>query len=415
MLKKLLFLLGFLSFSNWLQAQYTFTKVNATELVPTSLVFLEILQTSDDNIWIACNSNKILRFDGADWILYDNTSLNLDGFSFLKSIYEDPEGRVWFTTSGGGLTYFYEDSWTTFTAADGLPTAVNYSAIFYNDKMYFSGSNGVMTYDGNSWVDQDIPNAFSSETQLGVDGDGNLWILFKENNSAFRSNGMTWEEVNTSNSDICYNNFNGMHTTGAGDLWFYGDDGKVCHYDGTNYTSDANLADWGIGLGGKITTIDSDGVGDDVWIASSGTGTNGLVHRKNGVNHYYTIDDGLNSNWITDLVVANDGQTIYAISVGTLYTGKVSNSVSTKNISAKENNWTLSPNPTDGIVMIDQQNNVLANEIKVEIFSIEGKLLSRKQQNISEGIDLSYFSTGWYALRITSENQSVNNMKVFKK
>lgn len=313
------------------------------------------------------------------------------------------------------MTYFYEDSWTTFTEADGLPTSVNYSAMYYNDKMYFSGRNGVMTFDGSSWFDQDIPNVFSSETKLEIDNDGHLWVVFKTNNSAMRLIGETWEKMSTTNSNICYDEFNGMHKTGTGYLWFYGDDGKVCRYDGSDFTSEVDLANWGVGLGGKITAIDSDGVGNDIWMAASGTGSNGIVHRKNGVNHYYGIDEGLSSSWIKDLIVANDGQTIYAVINGTLYTGTESNSVSTKEISAKENKWTLYPNPTNGMVMINDENNRVTSHVTIDVFSIEGRLLFSKQQHIFEEIDLSNFPTGWYSLRVISKDQVINNMKVFKK
>lgn len=75
-----------------------------------------------------------------------------------------------------------------------------------------------------------------------------------------------------------------------------------------------------------------------------------------------------------------------------------------------KNDIKIYPNPTNGIIKIDNQKNV--DILKVELFSINGVKLLDKNENLDE-IDISNFSTGIYILKIMSD-YGVQTIKVIK-
>jgi len=390
-------------------AQYQWVSTPKSDILSEDVVFTKLFQDSQDNIWVGCSRSTLLKYDGTNWTILDNSTLNLDNtFEFINDIYEDPQGRIWVST-GGGIACFHNNNWTTYSQSNVLPYGYGYAfdAIYFNDKMYFSVFDGVLTYDESSWVYEEIEGG-QWAPGLGIDSNDQLWIAFANGFPSFRLNGTTWEEFTTDNSDICFNFLYDMHLTGTGKLWFYGPNGSACMYDGTSFTSGADLGNWGITS--SIYAIHSNGVSDDIWIATNFYGP-GLAHRQNGVNTFYNETHGLLSSNLVDVFVANDGS-IWVI--GDEFIAKGNTTSSTEQV---ENSiaLTVSPNPTTGEVYFNYETESLPTQFEVQVFHPDGRNLKTVQQDIYESLDLNEFSSGLYFLRLIFDEGFTADVKVFKR
>lgn len=100
--------------------------------------------------------------------------------NYIVSLYEDPQGRVWAGTWGGGLARFDGQEWRNFTVADGLPANhVFLLAPAENGQMWVGTSGGLARFDGERVVEvltthQGLyaDNVFS----LAQGDDGSLWV-----------------------------------------------------------------------------------------------------------------------------------------------------------------------------------------------------------------------------------------------
>ncbi len=410
-MKKLLLSFFFASLTIALTAQYQWVSTPKTDILSEDVIFANLFQDSQNNIWIGCSSSTLLKYDGTNWTVIDNSTLNFsNGFEFINDIYEDPQGRIW-VSSGGGIACFHNNSWTTYTNSNGLPYDYGYAydAIYFNNKMYFSVFDGVMTYDGSSWTYEEIQGG-QWISRLSEDGNGQLWISFANGFPSFRLNGNTWEEFTADNSDICFNYLYEMHLTGTGKLWFYGPNGAACRYDGTTFTSGADLGDWGMGLGTSLYGIHSDGVSDDIWIATNFTGK-GLAHRQNGVNTFYDQTHGLQSGNLVDVFVANDGS-VWAIGEEFVAIGN-STPTSTED-AGDEIPLTVFPNPTTGKLHLNLLTTTLPNEVNVQISYPDGRLAKNIQQYTYDPIDMSELPSGLYFLSFVFDENIGKVVKVFK-
>jgi signal transduction histidine kinase/ligand-binding sensor domain-containing protein len=89
--------------------------------LPQNSVY-SILQTRDGYVWFT-TLGGLVRYDGVRFTVFDRaTSPGINGNRFT-TIYEDSEGVLWAGTEAGDLTRSAGGSFTTYTEADGLPSA----------------------------------------------------------------------------------------------------------------------------------------------------------------------------------------------------------------------------------------------------------------------------------------------------
>lgn len=216
-------------------------------------------------------------FTTADGLAYD----------FVLAIGFDVLGRKWFATYGGGVSYLddndtpankADDTWTTFTTADGLIN--NYVRVIAFDasggKWFGATGDGVSYFDDNGTPTNKADDTWTSFTiwdgladqyvdAIAIDSAGGKWFG-------------TLEGVN-------YLDDNGTPSNKSDDAWvtFTESDGLV--YDGTrDIVIDSSGGKWfahGLGIGGGVDYLDDNGTPanktDDTWITF--TTADGLYHN----------------------------------------------------------------------------------------------------------------------------------------
>lgn len=78
-------------------------------------------------------------------------------------------------------------------------------------------------------------------------------------------------------------------------------------------------------------------------------------------------------------------------------------------VEVKKNNLTIYPNPTNGIITIENKNSANFN-----LFNSVGKMVVNGTMNEKASVDLSKFDDGLYILKIINENGSISSKKIIK-
>jgi len=169
-------------------------------------------------------------------------SVQVDLGGPLRKIQCDREGRMWFSTSEGGL-YQDSDGFSRFTVADGLPHPA-VKAVFEDrdHQFWFATWGGVGLYDAHSISVFDLDKASPKDkepseiSQIVQDRRGNIWIgcvspiLTSLNKSVARFDGEHFAFVGAEQGfDI--DNCLSMHEDHEGYMWFGGLNG-LFRYDG---------------------------------------------------------------------------------------------------------------------------------------------------------------------------------------
>ncbi|MFM9948631.1 MAG: T9SS type A sorting domain-containing protein [Saprospiraceae bacterium] len=162
------------------------------------------------NVWFAMLNGEILRFDGAEWTLFDTLATT---FSIGDTWFADsgPDGSVWFSFVKGPfsalLARYQNGEWTTFSAEEDIPMPAGFaltSIAFTGNTTWFYGAGILVKFDGTNWENVAIPvnsgSAFSSIRKIGGAPDGGLWLSTEF--GLFRYDGANWTNLSSSNSDI---------------------------------------------------------------------------------------------------------------------------------------------------------------------------------------------------------------------
>ena len=162
------------------------------------------------NVWFAMLFGEILRFDGAEWTLFDTlaTTYNIGDTWFADS---GPDGSVWFSfvkfPFSALLARYQNGQWTTFSAPEDIPMPAGFaltSIAFTGNTTWFFGAGILVKFDGTNWENVAIPvsssSASSSFRNIGGAPDGSLWLSTEF--GLFRYDGANWTNLSTNNSDI---------------------------------------------------------------------------------------------------------------------------------------------------------------------------------------------------------------------
>lgn len=128
-------------------AQYRYDHWTADNGLPQNSV-RDIVQTRDGYLWLA-TLDGLVRFDGVRFTVFNKSnSPGITNNRFTK-LYEDAHGNLWASLESSGLTRLQQGNFTTFTAADGLPSDA-ISGIGGDDKGNLIIIFGFLLY---RWVD----------------------------------------------------------------------------------------------------------------------------------------------------------------------------------------------------------------------------------------------------------------------
>ncbi len=138
----------------------------------------DLLQTSDNNIWIAMADMGVARFNE---VTGEVTRFTIkDGLlnDRVWALSEDEEGRIWMATNGG-VSRFDEDTFVNYTKDDGiLSNRVLATLVDKKGNVWFGQNGGVSIFTNDGIKNISTKNGLSSNSTflLEEDRDGNIWV-----------------------------------------------------------------------------------------------------------------------------------------------------------------------------------------------------------------------------------------------
>ncbi len=231
----------------------------------------------------------------------------------IRSILEDKQGNLWFSTGGGGVSCYAGKVFINFTIDQGLPS--NYLRSITEDKngnLWFGAWNGGLSYfNKKSFITYNINQGLVNPDINGIlmDKKGNLWIGAHGGGvSCF--DGKTFTNYTTSQG-LASNVVETFYEDKKGNIWFGTRDNGISCFDGkyfTNYSTNQGLVKT------AILCIVEDKYGY-IWLGTEGKGIfrfngNNLKDENQSQENYftnYTTSDGLANNMIYTMIIDRNG------------------------------------------------------------------------------------------------------------
>lgn len=130
-----------------------------------------IAETPEGNIWVG-GRDAIHEYNGREWRRV------ADGLATVREISPPADGEIW-VASGKGINRYFDGSWITYTAEDGLPNTSAFSVHRDSRGRVWAGTiSGLSLYRPEA--DTDTPETFipAQGNLPEVPPDGNMRILF---------------------------------------------------------------------------------------------------------------------------------------------------------------------------------------------------------------------------------------------
>lgn len=146
----------------------------------------------------------------------------------IMSVLEEPDGTLWWTTYGQGITRFKNGQRREFTTADGLPNLI--VPVLYRDRkgrIWAGTYGGLVRFDGDRFRPLPINGAapWHEIHVLAEDRDGSLLVGTRAGLGRLRSGKL--EIVADERSGLVSGNVRAIHVDGDGTLWVGTYDGGV--------------------------------------------------------------------------------------------------------------------------------------------------------------------------------------------
>ena len=275
-------------------AGFSFDGVMDTTLV--SQYIRSIFHDSKGNLWFGTAFEGVCRYDGLSLTYY--TKLDVFGGNSVHAIAEDKEANLWFGTDQGVFKYDGK-RFTNYRESQGLTSiwvGRNSLLIDHSDNVWVGTEGGVFRY--NPSADTAGGKCFSPFPRLAStrvrgmleDNAGNIWFA-SEDSGVYRFDGKTI--TNISEKEGLGNNYaGGMLQDKSGTFWFTMKDG-ICRYDGNAFT---NLTTKD-GLGGSEVWGIYEETSGIIWITARGSTTryDPSADKAGGTPFtVFTEKDGLN-------------------------------------------------------------------------------------------------------------------------
>ena len=266
----------------------------------------KMYQDSHGNIWFGTNGDGIIRYDGKS--LADLTHNYGTGMS-IRGIIEDEKGNIWFGTSSGLIRYNDLND-TIYSTQEGLNNPEIWSIAIDNKQTIWVGTvDGLNTFDGEKFTPFDIPKAnvdnpqsMLSENRIAdilMDSRGHIWFSI-DGYGISKYNGHSFTFFTTDNG-LPDNSVADLFEDSQGNIWIGTFFGGVSMYDGHSFS---NFTKNGAIEGIETYNFCEDQQGN-VWFSAENFG----VYRYDGSSFTsFTKEDGLATNTIQHIFEDNKGQ-----------------------------------------------------------------------------------------------------------
>ena len=265
-----------------------------------SVAVNKVLQSRENYIWLG-TYDGLLRFDGANFMLYNSGNVPSFSINDVISMLEDHNGTLWIGTNGGGLLkysngYFSKNGGTLYQNE-----TVN---CIYEDKkgtIWAGGKSGIIKI-GNGKVNyHKIPNFDKVQaTTIIEDWNGNMWFGTQKNGIIFVKDS-TEEVINFGIADkLIDERITVLHQDRSHKMWVGTEAGLF------QYQNDSTFKlfefEGKLPLNTRINTIYEDMQGS-IWIGTS----DGICRYHKGVVDVLTIIQGLPDNDIRSITADQEG------------------------------------------------------------------------------------------------------------
>ena len=213
--------------------------------------------------------------------------------AWVRNIFEDKYGNLWFPTNHYGIMRYDGDRLVYFSEKDGVGNGRLTDIVEDQDGIIWIGTaDGLTKYDGNSFVNLNFnKKGLNNEIwNLTIDNKQILWVGTTE--GAFQFNGETFTpfsvpkaEVENPKTMYSFNRITDILEDKNGTLWFGTDGYGITKYDGTSFTfltTEDGLPN------NNISELMEDKNGD-IWIATMFGG----ISRYNGKTFTNYTQEGI--------------------------------------------------------------------------------------------------------------------------
>lgn len=183
-------------------------------------------------------------FDGERWANYGWNEFGLgEEGKLIEDVAVDQRGRVWLSTTNGGISAYDGDQWTPYDESSGLASNhVPVLAVDLEGRIWAGHTYGVSVFDGSRWTnygayewaaDVQVEDLFQVNA-LTVDREGRIWAgTFRD--GLFMFDGTTWRVYNRSNAPLTGLAVKSLACDSQGRIWI-GTDWGVSILDGQTWT-----------------------------------------------------------------------------------------------------------------------------------------------------------------------------------
>lgn len=200
-----------------------------------------IYQDERGDLWFGTNGDGVARYDGES-LEYFSTDDGLGGTA-VRGIVEDRHGNVWFGTDGG-VTRYDGNSFRNFSEKDGLAHDDVWSMVIDRNGVLWVGTlQGVSRLEGTKFVSFFIPEGKPDLTRgvtsakvvhsIMQDSRGRMW--FGTNGGAHIYDGASLSNLSEEDG-LCNDVVNDILEDRSGNIWFATHHEGVCRFDGESFT-----------------------------------------------------------------------------------------------------------------------------------------------------------------------------------
>lgn len=327
------------------------TVFNNTNGLPDS-VFWDIEIDKAQNIWVSTENNGLAKYSGGTWTVYNTSNSGILDYR-PNQLAIDTAGNLW-------INFYYDEelqkfdgtNWTTYPGAPSGTFLNTISFIIDNNDVKWLGTNNtsglLVKFDGASYTLYNSTNSCINQAPYGLASENNvLWLGGGSSFPLTKWDGTSCTSYNFDNGGIPYSTVSDIKIDNAGNKWLGHFGAGLTKFNGTTSTR-WDLANSSI-PSNEIYSIAIDNAGNK-WIGSEG----GLSMFKEG------------------------GTAIEAIT---------------------KEQVSIYPNPATDNLFISSSS---LNNLTVTLSDLTGKLI--KQETLSnKQVSLSQISKGLYILQIESE------------
>jgi ligand-binding sensor domain-containing protein len=130
------------------------------------------------NKWIGTVTGGLLKYDGTNWTIFDDTNSPLLGQ--ITDIVVDSSNAIWIGTVGFGIYKFDGTNWINYKENNsGLPNNYIHCLEIEGNNLWAGVNNNLVKFDGSIWILFNNTNScLTGETvnSLAIDSSGTKWI-----------------------------------------------------------------------------------------------------------------------------------------------------------------------------------------------------------------------------------------------